>query len=97
MKKGTHVDLDAYSAFFDNDKLNETELQNLLKSNGIERTFICGVATDICVKHTVFDSLEIGFEVKYCVYIMQWHICCKLQDRCKFGKQISHSKFRLLS
>ena len=55
---------DSYSAFFDNCKLHETELNSLLKSKGITKTFICGVATDVCVNYTVFDSLELGYEVR---------------------------------
>jgi len=63
LNKGIRVNIDSYSAFFDNFKLHETELDSLLKSKGINRTFVCGVATDVCVNYTVFDSLELGYEV----------------------------------
>ncbi|XP_076821608.1 nicotinamidase-like [Clavelina lepadiformis] len=62
VKKGVNTSLDSYSAFFDNDKINETELCQVLQSHGIDRTFICGLATDICVNFTATHSNELGFK-----------------------------------
>ncbi len=56
ISKGTFEDFDAYSAF------QGTELKSLLAERGIRRLFICGVATDYCVKHTLLGSLNLGFE-----------------------------------
>jgi len=60
--KGQNVEVDSYSAFYDNDKLNETELQQVMKQHNIDETFICGVATDVCVNFTAIDSNQIGFK-----------------------------------
>uniref|UniRef100_H2ZGM6 nicotinamidase n=1 Tax=Ciona savignyi TaxID=51511 RepID=H2ZGM6_CIOSA len=62
IKKGISTSLDSYSAFFDNDGIHETELRKILQTKGIERVFVCGVATDVCVAYTVNDSRKLGFE-----------------------------------
>ncbi|XP_078481961.1 nicotinamidase-like [Ciona intestinalis] len=62
IKKGINSKLDSYSAFYDNDEVHETDLRGILKTNGIQRVFVCGVATDVCVAYTVKDSKKLGFE-----------------------------------
>jgi nicotinamidase-related amidase len=52
--KGTEVDKDAYSAF----EGTGPSLADRLKLFGIKRLFVCGLATDYCVKATVLDALE---------------------------------------
>jgi nicotinamidase/pyrazinamidase len=52
INKGLDVYKDAYSAF------DGTPLQKILIEMGASRLFICGLATDYCVKATVFDALE---------------------------------------
>ena len=61
--KGTNEDIDSYSGFFDNGKLHKTELDNILKNNKIDTLYILGLATDYCVKFTVIDALELGYQV----------------------------------
>jgi len=61
--KGVDTDVDSYSAFFDNNKAKETNLKSILKSSGIKKLFVFGIATDYCVKFTVLDALELEFEV----------------------------------
>lgn len=63
VKKGTDIEIDSYSGFFDNGKLKATELDKLLKSNNIKTLFIAGLATDYCVKYTVLDALSLKYEV----------------------------------
>ncbi len=60
--KGQQVDVDSYSAFFDNGRRHQTELDQLLRSRGVQRVFVLGLATDYCVKHTALDALELGYE-----------------------------------
>nr|CAB3256972.1 isochorismatase domain-containing protein 2-like [Phallusia mammillata] len=60
--KGMDKHVDSYSAFFDNQHLQETELRELLQRNNITHVFVCGVATDVCVNFTVQDSLDLGYQ-----------------------------------
>jgi nicotinamidase/pyrazinamidase len=62
IRKGTNPDFDSYSGFFDNSYQIDTGLTELLKSNGIDRVFICGLALDYCVKFTALDSNELEFD-----------------------------------
>jgi nicotinamidase/pyrazinamidase len=55
--KGQDAGSEGYSAFQD------TELAELLRSRGVERLYVAGLATDYCVKHSVLDALRQGFEV----------------------------------
>ncbi|MCW1300895.1 MAG: isochorismatase family protein [Candidatus Nanoarchaeia archaeon] len=54
--KGTDPRKEAYSGF------DGTQLEQELRAFGITRVFICGVATEYCVRATVLDSLARGFE-----------------------------------
>jgi nicotinamidase/pyrazinamidase len=60
-KKGENFSIDSYSGFFENDKKTSTGLEEFLKSRNIEATYICGLATDVCVKYTAIDSEKCGF------------------------------------
>lgn len=61
--KGTDKEIDSYSGFFDNGKLNKTELDSILKKNNVDTLYIMGLATDFCVKFTVLDALQLGYKV----------------------------------
>lgn len=57
ISKGIDKNIDAYSAFQD------TELHDRLKTAGVKRLFVGGLATDYCVLHTVEDARRLGYEV----------------------------------
>ena len=57
ISKGTSPDFDAYSGF------QGTSLDSLLKERGIKRLFVCGLATDYCVKNTALGGLNLGYQV----------------------------------
>lgn len=59
--KGTNPNVDSYSAFFDNQKLGHTNLEEVLRSAGITDVYVCGIATDVCVAWTTFHAQELGF------------------------------------
>ena len=61
LRKGTDSAVDSYSAFFDNDKKTITGLEGYLRGLGIDRVFICGLATDYCVFFSAMDSVKTGF------------------------------------
>lgn len=62
-RKGCLSDIDSYSAFFDNCKLNETGLDSDLKANQITDVYVCGLAADVCVAATAFDALSLNYRV----------------------------------
>ena len=58
VSKATMAERDAYSAFQD------TTLASQLRTAGVRRVFIGGLATDYCVKATVLDAKREGLDVK---------------------------------
>lgn len=59
--KGTETDIDSYSTFFDNGRRKSTGLENFLEESSIKDVYIAGLATDYCVKYSVLDALQLGF------------------------------------
>lgn len=57
VSKGTRKEADAYSGF------DGTSLAADLKLKGVHRIFVCGLATDYCVKATALDGRAEGLEV----------------------------------
>ncbi|MEA4884102.1 MAG: bifunctional nicotinamidase/pyrazinamidase [Clostridia bacterium] len=74
--KGADHGVDSYSGFFDNGHANATGLEDYLRSAGVERVYVMGLATDYCVKYTVIDGLSLGFHV------------CLIRDGCR-GVELS--------
>ncbi|GAC1358683.1 MAG: nicotinamidase [Vulcanimicrobiaceae bacterium] len=56
MSKGTDPNTDGYSAFAG------TDMAQQLSNRGITRLFLCGLATDYCVKMTSLEAKDKGFE-----------------------------------
>ncbi|WAT02151.1 bifunctional nicotinamidase/pyrazinamidase [Rouxiella chamberiensis] len=61
--KGQDPAIDSYSAFFDNGKRAATPLHDWLKARQIDHVIVMGLATDYCVKFSVLDALELGYQV----------------------------------
>ncbi|QQE10896.1 bifunctional nicotinamidase/pyrazinamidase [Planctomycetota bacterium] len=61
--KGTNREIDSYSGFFDNAKANTTDLHEYLQSQNVINLYVMGLATDYCVKFTVIDACELGYNV----------------------------------
>jgi nicotinamidase/pyrazinamidase len=60
-RKAATADQDAYSEFegFDD---NNRSLDEYLKSRGVRRVYLAGLATDYCVRATALDALRLGYE-----------------------------------
>jgi len=56
ISKATNPEIEAYSAF------DGTSLAHELRTLGIKRLFVGGLATDYCVVNTVVDARKLGFE-----------------------------------
>lgn len=54
---------DAYSAFDNSARIQGVKLFRFLKINRVRTLYICGLATDYCVKQSVMDALGYGYEV----------------------------------
>ena len=59
--KGTDAAIDSYSTFFDNSHLRSTGLEDYLREKGVKDLYIAGLATDYCVKYSVLDAIQLGF------------------------------------
>jgi len=57
VSKATTKEAEAYSGF------QGTDLAAFLGSRGIRRIFVCGLATDYCVKATALDARRAGLDV----------------------------------
>ena len=63
IRKGFSLNLDSYSAFFENDGITPTGLAGWLSSLGAGSVVVTGLATDYCVKATALDARKLGLEV----------------------------------
>ena len=61
-KKGLNPEVDSYSGFFDNNRRFPTGLEEWLKKKGVTDLYVCGLATDYCVKYTALDAAALGFK-----------------------------------
>jgi len=71
VRKGCRKEIDAYSAFLENDHITPTGLAGYLRDHGIRRLFLCGLAYDYCVRHSAIDGIAHDFE------------CFVIEDACR--------------
>lgn len=64
--KGCDKNVDSYSAFFDNDHINQTCLHQYLQSKKVNEIELCGIALDYCVLYTCKDALQLGYNTTTC-------------------------------
>ena len=67
IQKGMNPVIDSYSGFMENDKKSETGLADTIRSLGVERIFVCGLALDYCCYFTAVDGVDLGFKVYFLV------------------------------
>jgi nicotinamidase/pyrazinamidase len=63
IRKGYDRAIDSYSTFFENDHRTPTGLDGWLRSRGVTRVFLAGLATDFCVAWSAEDAVRLGFDV----------------------------------
>lgn len=63
IRKGFRRQIDSYSALFENDRSTPTGLEGYLRSRGIARLTLVGLATDYCVAYSALDAAAKGFAV----------------------------------
>jgi nicotinamidase/pyrazinamidase len=62
LRKGANRAVDSYSAFVEADGVSKTGLAGFLRERGVDRVFLCGLATDYCVGFSALDARTAGFE-----------------------------------
>ncbi|ABG30287.1 bifunctional nicotinamidase/pyrazinamidase [Roseobacter denitrificans] len=63
LRKGYNPAIDSYSAFFENDHKTPTGLEGYLRSRGIEKLTLVGLAFDFCVNYSALDAAKLEFDV----------------------------------
>ena len=63
VRKGYRPAIDSYSAFFENDRTTPTGLEGYLRTRGMDRLTLVGLATDFCVNFSAVDAARLGFDV----------------------------------
>lgn len=63
IRKGYNPAIDSYSAFFENDHKTATGLEGYLRTRGITKLTMVGLALDFCVNFSAVDAAKLGFEV----------------------------------
>ncbi|WP_022703232.1 bifunctional nicotinamidase/pyrazinamidase [Pseudorhodobacter ferrugineus] len=63
IRKGFRSQIDSYSAFFENDHKTPTGLDGYLRSRGVTKLVLTGLATDFCVGFSALDAVAQGFDV----------------------------------
>lgn len=61
LKKGQSATDDGYSAFEAVDAMT-IALHEILKQNDVDNVYVCGIATDYCVRATVMDAVKYGYK-----------------------------------
>ena len=64
IRKGFRSHIDSYSAFFENDRKTPTGLEGYLKTRGITKLTVVGLALDFCVNYSAVDGANLGFDVE---------------------------------
>ncbi|KAI9659010.1 MAG: NAD(+) salvage pathway protein [Bathelium mastoideum] len=66
VEKGQDARVEMYSVFgdpFRNPQVARSGLAEMLRINGVTDCYVCGLATDYCVKWSAIDAAEEGFKV----------------------------------
>lgn len=80
--KGYDRDIDSYSAFWDNEKIRETNLDAQLQERNVNQVFIVGIATDVCVFSTALHAVENGYRT----FIIE--DACRGVDEASIGQRL---------
>ncbi|KIJ56792.1 hypothetical protein M422DRAFT_22937 [Sphaerobolus stellatus SS14] len=64
VKKGSMLEVDAYSAFADNNYNMFTSLAKMLHQADVSTVDVVGLALDYCVRNSVIDARKFGFKTR---------------------------------
>jgi nicotinamidase/pyrazinamidase len=63
LRKGMNRAVDSYSAFYENDRTTPTGLVGYLRTRGLTRVSLAGLAFDFCVRYSAEDARREDFAV----------------------------------
>jgi nicotinamidase/pyrazinamidase len=63
LRKDMARTIDSYSAFYENDRTTPTGLTAYLRTRGLSRVILAGLAFDFCVRYSAEDAQREGFAV----------------------------------
>lgn len=96
IRKGSDPCVDCYSAFWDNGDCTQSSLFVDLLKLGVTDVYCCGLAFDVCVKHTALDAASQGFRthviVDACRGVTPEGIAKTKEDFAKNGIKLFQSK-----
>lgn len=96
-RKGMDPEIDSYSGFFDNGRRRSTGLEDYLRREGVDEVYICGLATDYCVRWTALDAVRLGFRTYVIedacrgVELRPGDVAAALDQMRQAGVQVVHS------
>jgi len=64
-RKGMNKQIDSYSGFYDNNKMDSTGLLGFLKNKKVTEVYVCGLAAEYCVFYTAMDARNAGFKTYF--------------------------------
>lgn len=64
IRKGYRRAIDSYSAFFENDHETPTGLDGYLRTRGVTRLTVVGLALDFCVTYSAVDAARLGYDTE---------------------------------
>mgnify|MGYP006270418767 FL=1 len=89
LRKGFRRAIDSYSAFFENDGTTPTGLEGYLRTRGLSRLTMVGLATDVCVAYSAQDAARLGFEVE-----LHADLCRGIDHEGSLGRALSDMRAR---
>ena len=64
-RKGMNKQIDSYSGFYDNNKVDSTGLLGYLNEQQVTEVYVCGLAAEFCVFYTARDAQKAGFKTYF--------------------------------
>lgn len=89
--KGTADRDDGYSAF----EATSDNLEDYLRKKGVNELYVCGLATDYCVRATAIDAARAGFKV-YVIEDACRGVDAKKGDVRKALDEMKHARIRVI-
>lgn len=83
-KKGMNIEVDSYSAFYENDHKTSTGLTDFLKEKNINDIYLVGIAGEYCVGYTAID----GSNEKFNTFVIEDGVAYMSEE----GKIITNKK-----